>query len=152
MDASNDRSERTLTITRIFDAPRELVFKVWSQPEHLVRWWGPKGFTTPSCQMELRPGGAYRTVMRSAQGKELCMRGVYREVMPPERLVLTFAWEGETGEPGHETLVTVTFAEEAGDRTKLTFEQGVFESVAERDAHQSGWSEFLDRLDGYLAA
>src|SRR5215207_6544179 len=107
-----DVGARELEITRVFDAPRELVFKVWTQPEHLVRWWGPKGFTTPSCQIDVRPGGAYRTLIRSAEGKDHWMRGVYREVVPPERLVMRFAWEDENGEPGHETLVTVSFADQ----------------------------------------
>ena len=114
MDLGSDAADRTLTIVRNFDAPRELVFKAWSQPEHLVRWWAPKGFTTPSCEMEFRPGGSYRSVIRSPEGKEHRMRGVYHEVVPPERLVMTFAWEDEAGQPGHETLITVTFADQAG--------------------------------------
>ena len=109
MDQANDAASRTLTIVRTFDAPRELIFKVWSQPEHVVRWWGPKGFTTPACQMDVRPGGSYRTVIRSPEGKEHVMRGNYREVVPPERLVMSFAWEDGEGRPGHETLVEVAF-------------------------------------------
>ena len=151
MDRSSDATDRTLTITRTFDAPRELVFRVWSQPEHLVRWWGPKGFTTPSCQMDLRPGGSYRTVIRSEEGKEHVMRGEFREVVPPERLVMTFAWEDERGQPGPETLVKVSFADQ-GVRTRLTFEQGVFATVTSRDDHHDGWSSTLDKLAEYLAA
>ena len=143
-------AERVLAITRVFDAPRELLFKLWTQPEHLVRWWGPEGFTTPACRMDVRPGGSYRTVIRSPEGKEHCMRGVFREVVPPERLVMTFAWEDDAGKPGHETLVTVRYADEGG-KTRLTFEQGVFESVAARDSHHGGWSSTLDRLAVYLA-
>lgn len=143
--------DRELVITRVLDAPRRLVFKVWTQPEHLVRWWGPRDFTTPSCQMEARPGGTYRICIRSREGTAYWMRGVYREVVEPERLVFTFAWEDESGAPGHETLVTVTFAE-AGDKTRLTFHQAVFETVADRDSHQEGWSECLDRLESYLAS
>ena len=150
MDRSSDTTDRTLTITRTFDAPRELVFKAWSQPEHLVRWWAPTGFTTPSCEMEFRPGGSYRSVIRSPEGKEHRMRGVYHEVVPPERLVMTFAWEDEAGQPGHETLITVTFADQAG-KTRLTFEQGVFETVESRDSHLGGWSQFMDSLARYLA-
>ena len=78
------------------------------------------------------------------------MRGVYREVVPPERLVMTFAWEDEAGQPGHETLITVTFADQAG-KTRLTFEQGVFETVESRDSHLGGWSQFMDSLARYLA-
>ena len=153
MDQGSDGAsvaDRTLSITRTFAAPRELVFKVWTQPEHVVRWWGPKGFTTPSSTMEVRPGGAYRTVIRSPEGKEHVMRGVYREVVPPERLVMTFAWEDEEGEPGHETLVQVTFEDVAG-QTRLTFEHGVFQTVADRDSHFGGWSQFMESLAAYLA-
>jgi uncharacterized protein YndB with AHSA1/START domain len=150
-DTSAETTDRELAITRIFDAPRDLVFRVWTRPEHLVRWWGPRDFTTPSCKMDLRPGGAYRTCIRSPRGTELWMQGVYREVVEPERLVLTFAWEDEAGRPGHETLVTVTFADHGG-KTKLTFRQAVFESVADRDSHRAGWSAFLDRLAQYLAS
>jgi uncharacterized protein YndB with AHSA1/START domain len=142
--------DRELVLTRVLDAPRRLVFRVWTQPEHLVRWWGPRDFTTPSCQMEVRSGGAYRICIRSREGTAYWMRGVYREVVEPERLVFTFAWEDEGGAPGHETLVTVTFAEADG-KTRLTFRQAVFETVADRDSHQEGWSECLDRLAAYLA-
>ena len=154
MDRGNDGAavaDRTLAITRTFAAPRELVFKVWTQPEHVVRGWGPKGFTTPSAAMEVRPGGAYRTVIRSPEGEEHVRRGVFREVVPPERLVMSFAWEDEQGEPGHETLVKVTFEDLAG-QTRLTFEHGVFQTMAERDSHFGGWSQFMESLAAYLAA
>ena len=143
-------ADRVLSITRTFAAPRELVFKVWSQPEHLARWWGPKGFSTPTCQMDVRTGGDYRAVIRSPEGKDSIMRGRYREVVPPERLVMTFAWEDEQGRPKHETLITVNF-EDVGGETKLTFQHGVFESVEQRDSHRQGWSSFLEHLDDYLA-
>ena len=150
-EARANLADRELVITRTFDAPRGLVFKVWAQPEHLVRWWGPRDFTTPSLKMDVRPGGTYRTCIRSPEGKEHWMQGVYREVVEPERLAMTFAWEDERGQPGHETLVTVTFADEGG-KTRLTFRQAVFESVADRDSHRKGWSSFLDRLERYLTA
>ena len=147
--ATADAAERALVITRVLDAPRELVFKVWTQPEHLVRWWGPKDFTAPHLKMDVRPGGSYRANIRSPDGTDYWMRGVYREVVPPERLVFTFAWE-EDGERGLDTLVTVTFADQGG-KTRLTFQQGVFKSVADRDSHQDGWSQCLDRFATYLA-
>ena len=150
-EARANLADRELVITRAFDAPRGLVFKVWAQPEHLVRWWAPRDFTTPSLKMDVRPGGTYRTCIRSPEGKEHWMQGVYREVVEPERLAMTFAWEHERGQPGHETLVTVTFADEGG-KTRLTFRQAVFESAADRDSHRKGWSSFLDRLERYLAA
>jgi uncharacterized protein YndB with AHSA1/START domain len=149
-DAAAIAAERELTITRVLDAPRSLVFKVWTEPSHLVRWWGPKNFTAPSCEMDLREGGAWRSCIRSPEGKDHWMQGVYREIVEPERVVFTFAWE-EDGEPSHETLVTVTFAEENG-KTRLTFHQAVFESVESRGSHHGGWSECFDRLEDYLAS
>jgi uncharacterized protein YndB with AHSA1/START domain len=155
---SAESAQPELTITRVLDAPRDLVFRVWTRPEHLVRWWGPSGFTLPQCKMDLRPGGAFHYIMRS--GEEGCsgshppntehrLRGVFREIKPPERLVFTWAWEDENGQLGHETLVTVTMTEQ-GSKTKLTLHQAVFESVTSRDAHNSGWSESMLRLAAYV--
>jgi uncharacterized protein YndB with AHSA1/START domain len=148
-EAAARAAEPELTISRVLDAPRSLVFKVWTEPSHMVRWLGPHGFTAPSCEMDLRPGGVWRACIRSAEGRDHWMRGVYREIAPPERLVFTFAWE-EDGVPGHETLVTVTFAEQ-GHKTLFTFHQATFESVESRDSHNDGWSECFDRLADYLA-
>jgi uncharacterized protein YndB with AHSA1/START domain len=142
-----------LVITRVLDAPRALVFKVWSQPEHLVRWWGPKGFTLPSCKMEFHVGGAFRCLMRSPEGSEHRMHGVYREIIEPEKISFSWTWIDEDGHPGHETLVTVTLAEAGNDgaQTKLTLHHAVFESVTARDAHGVGWTECFDRLAAYVA-
>ncbi len=148
--AAAKTAKRELVITRTLDAPRRLVFKAWTEPERLVRWWGPRGFTTPSCKMDVRPGGAWRTCMRSPEGTDHWVQGVYREIVEPERLVYTWAWEDADGKPGHETVVTVRFAEQ-GARTKMTLHQAVFESVKARDAHQGGWTTALDRLGEYLA-
>ena len=145
-----ESTERELTIMRIFDAPRRLVFKAWTEPEHFSRWLGAKDFTTTACTMDFRPGGAYRACIQSAEGKDYWMQGVYREIVEPKRLIFTFAWEDEAGETKHETLVTVTF-EECDDKTQLTFHQAVFESVEQRDSHLEGWSECLDRLTEYLS-
>lgn len=148
--AAAEPAERVLVLTRTFDAPRELVFKAWTTPEHLVRWWGPKGFTLPSCEMDLRPGGAFRFLMRSPEGTDHRLHGVYREIAPPERLVFTWTWVDAEGTPGHETTVTVTF-EEDGAKTRLTLHQAIFESVGARDAHEGGWTECLERLAAYVA-
>src|SRR5713226_9038389 len=112
-------ADRELTLTRVFDAPRERVFEAWTNPEEIGRWWGPHGFTTTSLEMDIRPGGAYRACMRSREGALYRRRGVYRDIVPPERLAFTFAWADATGNLGHETLVTVTFAERGG-KTVLT--------------------------------
>lgn len=148
--AATEPQDRALVITRLLDAPRSLAFKVWTQPEHVVRWLGPRGFTSPSCKMDVQPGGGYRASIRSREGTEIWMQGVYREVVEPERLVFTFAWEDDDGKPGFETLVTVTF-EEQGDNTKLTFRQAVFDTTESRDSHDGGWNECFDRLEAYLA-
>lgn len=141
--------ERELTLTRLVDAPRLLVFRVWTQPEHLVRWWGPGGFTLPSCKLDLRPGGAYRFHMRGPDGVDHWLEGAYREIQEPERLSFTWAWRDSDGNLGPETLVTVTL-EEAGRKTRLTLHQAVFESVTARDLHEGGWTACLDRLAAYV--
>ena len=138
-----------LVITRVFDAPRSLVFKAWTEPDRAARWWGPQGFTTLHCAMDVRTGGAFRVCTRAPDGTEYWKQGVYREVAEPERLVFTFAWEDAEGKPGHETVVTVTFAEH-GAKTRLTLHQAVFETVAARDSHQAGWTSTMERLAEYL--
>ncbi|NUM55834.1 MAG: SRPBCC domain-containing protein [Candidatus Hydrogenedentes bacterium] len=143
-------ASRVLLITRVLDAPRELVFKVWTQPQHLAQWWGPKNFTTPDCNIDVRPGGFYRIHIRSGEGKDYWMQGVYREVVEPERLVFTFSWDTPEGKRGHETIVTVLF-EDANGKTKFTFHQAVFESDSSRNDHNTGWSECFDRLAAYVA-
>ena len=148
--AASESAQRVLVITRVLDAPPRLVFKAWSEPARLVHWWGPQGFTLPSCKMDVRPGGAFRFHMHSPEGTDHWLRGVYREIVEPERLVFSWAWEDAEGKPGHETLVTVTFAEHGG-KTKLTLHQADFESVTARNEHQGGWTSSLDRLTEYLA-
>jgi uncharacterized protein YndB with AHSA1/START domain len=126
------------------------VFKVWTEPDRAARWWGPQGFTTAHCEMDLRPGGAYRICMRSPEGTEHWQRGCAASSSKPERLVFTSAWEDREGRPGHETVVTVSFGE-YGAKTKLTLHQAVFETVTARDLHQGGWSSALECLADYLA-
>lgn len=145
-----DERERELVITRIFDAPRHLVFQAWTEPDRAARWWGPQGFITAYCDMDVRQGGAFRVCMRSPAGVEYWKQGIYCEVVAPERLVFTFVWEDAEGKPGHQTQVTVTFAAH-GDKTELTLRQAVFETVATRDEHQRGWTSTLQRLAEYLA-
>jgi uncharacterized protein YndB with AHSA1/START domain len=142
-------AERELVITRTFDAPRALVFAAWTDPLHAREWWGPVNYPARHIEMDVRPGGAWRMCLRSTEGKpELWQGGVFREVVAPERLAFTFAWE-EQGERGLETLVTVTFADEGG-KTRMTFRQVPFQSIEERDGHQWGWNSTFDRLDGVL--
>jgi uncharacterized protein YndB with AHSA1/START domain len=144
-------TECELVITRIFHAPRPLVFKLWTEPEHLVRWWGPRGFTPISGRMDVRQGGRWSRLMRSPDGSVVRKHGVYRELVAPERLVLTYITDDAAGNPGPETLVTVTFADHDG-KTRLTLHQTGFQSVAERDDHRRGWTGALDGFAAYLSA
>lgn len=134
-----------LAIDRLVDAPRPLVFTVWTKPEHAARWWGPQNFTTISCVMDVRPGGVWRKVMRAADGTVSIKRGVYREVRAPERLVFTYRDEMADGGLTPETVVTVTFTEEGG-RTRLRLHQEGFEQAGPRDDHVLGWTSTLERL------
>jgi uncharacterized protein YndB with AHSA1/START domain len=142
--------DHELVVSRLIDASRRLVFQAWVEPEQAACWWGPQGFTTLSCEMDVRPGGAFRFAMRSPEGTVHTKCGVYREVVAPERLVFTYAWEDPAGNPGHKTLVTVTFAEKSG-KTKLTLHQAIFETVTARDGHRTGWTSCLERFADYLA-
>jgi len=148
--SDHEIEERTLVLSRVFDAPCALVYKTWTQPEHLARWWGPRGFTLISYKADVRVGGSYRFGTRSPENTEHWAHGTYREVAPPERLVFTHTWEHPDGTPKHETIITLTFAEQ-GDKTKLTLRQTLFESVNARDLHRGGWSSTLDMLGEYLA-
>lgn len=148
MNATATKSEIALTITRVFDAPRSLVFKVWTTPEHLARWWGPKDFSVPSIKSDFREGGAWRSCIRSPEGQDYWAHGTYREILEPSRIVFTFTWEEENPT---DTLITVTFEDEDG-RTKLTFHQAPFPTVESRDGHTEGWEECMDRLAAYVAA
>lgn len=138
----------TLTITRLLPAPREVVFRAWTEPEMLVRWWGPQGMTTPLCEMDVRPGGRWRTCMRNKDGKDHYVRGVYREVVAPERLVLGWAWETD-GVPGHESVLTIELHDRGGE-TELVLTHAGLETASARDSHTEGWASSLDCLAGAL--
>ncbi|MBI5094954.1 MAG: SRPBCC domain-containing protein [Candidatus Hydrogenedentes bacterium] len=139
-----------LVITRDFDAPRELVFNAWTDPKHIVQWFGPRDYPSTQMDMDVRVGGVWRGCLKSTEGKpDLWLGGVFREIAKPERLVFTFAWE-EPGERGLETVVAITFSEHEG-KTRMTFRQTPFQSVTERDGHHYGWSSTFDRLAEYVA-
>lgn len=146
-DSATLEAESELVITRQFDAPRSLVFKAWTQPEHLVRWLGPKDFSASAVRIDLRPGGAWSAVITSAEGKSFGMAGIYREIAPPDRLVFTFAWDEDKAE---QMLIALTFRERDG-RTEMTFRQTGFRSVESRDSHRGGWNECFDKLPATLA-
>lgn len=138
-----------LIITRFFNAPLHMVFKAWSNADHMRQWFGPKDFAVMDVQLDFRVGGAWSSRMLSPEGQEYRMGGVYKEIVANERLVLTHAWRDEDGNPGLETLITMTFAA-AGDKTQFTFHQAVFDRVSERESHLSGWGECFDRLTGFI--
>lgn len=140
-----------VVMTREFDAPRALVFKAYTDPDLIPRWWGPRHLTTTVDRMDLRPGGGWRFVQRDADGTVHAFHGVYHLVEPPARIVQTFEYEGV---PGHVLLETVTF-EDLGGRTRITT-QSVYQSLEDRDGMvasgmESGVVESMDRLEGLLA-
>jgi uncharacterized protein YndB with AHSA1/START domain len=140
-----------IVITRSFDAPRELVFKAFTDPDAVRQWWGQRETETIVDKLEARPGGVWRYVQRAADGNEFGFHGVYHEVSAPERIVYTFEFEGL---PGHVLLETVTFEEQDG-KTHMT-DSSVFQSVGDRDGMlqsgmERGAAESMDRLDEFLA-
>jgi uncharacterized protein YndB with AHSA1/START domain len=142
-------AERELVVSRLIDAPRALVFRAWTDADHVARWWGPQGYVTTYCKMDIRPGGAFRVCMRSPEGTDHRKRGVYREIVAPERIVFTFAWEDAEGNLGHELLTTVTFAEH-GEGTLLTLHQALFQTTEACDSHRGGWTSCLARFAEYV--
>jgi uncharacterized protein YndB with AHSA1/START domain len=140
-----------LVVTRVVAAPRPLVFKAWTDPGQIARWWGPKGYVTVDHEMDIRPGGAYRFRMRSPEGIDHRKRGTYCEIVEPERVVFTFAWEEPDGTLGPETLITVTF-EDLGAKTRLTLRQGTFDKATNRDGHIVGWTSCLERFAEYMTS
>jgi uncharacterized protein YndB with AHSA1/START domain len=142
-------SDRELLITRVFDAPRELVFSVWTRPEQVTRWWGPNDFTLPVCEMDFRVGGSYKYCMRSPEGEDHWVWGEYREIDEPERIVFTWQRKDLQGNLRSDSVVTVTFEETQG-KTRFTLHQGVFEFAEDGAEHYGGWSECMDRLEMYV--
>jgi uncharacterized protein YndB with AHSA1/START domain len=146
--------ERELVLTRVFDAPRELVFKAWTDPKQVAQWWGPHGFTNPVCDLDVRPGGAIRIHMRGPDGTVYPMTGVYNEVVEPERLVFTSAALDADGNPMFEVLTTVTFAEQGG-KTKQIMRARVINTTAQAAPYiagmEQGWTQSLERLAESLA-
>ncbi len=159
-------NSNVFTIERTFDAPRELVWKAWTDPEQMKLWWGPKGFKVLSCKMDLRPGGVFHYGMRAPDSSDMWGKFVYREIVKPQRLVFIVSFSDEKGGVTHhpmspnwplEMLSTITFTEHKG-KTKVTIRwtpHGATE--AERKTFedgmasmQEGWTGTLDQLDDYL--
>ncbi|HSY27330.1 MAG TPA: SRPBCC family protein [Burkholderiaceae bacterium] len=156
-------------ISRLLDAPRELVFKAWTDPVHMARWWGPKMFSAPICEMDVRPGGSHRIVMRSPDGEDYPIKGYFREVVEPERIVMTMdcsehpaAWHDMVNpnrapgddNPAGEMISTITF--EAHDSKTLLTIRVRLKTPAIRNAMvkmgmNEGWGMSLDKLEELLA-
>jgi len=162
MTESNQKTgDQELVITRVFDAPRDLVWKAWTEPEHVMEWWGPKGFTAPIVKTDFRVGGKSLLCMRSPEGEDYWSTGVYREIVEPEKIVTTDSFSdaqgnvvpashyGMSGDWPSELLVTVTFEEDDG-KTKLTLRHEGFPDRENRELAKAGWSESLDKLAEHL--
>lgn len=140
-----------ITMTRDFDAPRELIFKLLVDPDLAAQWWGPSSVTTTIDKMDVRPGGEWRFVHSDAEGRVDAFHGVYHAVNFPESLIMTFEWEGM---PNHVLLDTITLEELPGGKTRIS-DQSVFQSVADRDGMlmsgmESGANESWDRLEALI--
>lgn len=155
-----DPKDRVLTITRDFAQPVELLWEAWTIPERLMLWWGPKNFTTPFCKTDFRIGGKYHFCMRSPEGKDFWTAGVYKEIIPLKRIVLTDSFadkdgnvmlassHGLTGEWPDELIVTVAF-EESNGKTKMTMTHAGLPG-AWKDMTGEGWNQMFDKLDESL--
>ncbi|HWG46097.1 MAG TPA: SRPBCC family protein [Gemmataceae bacterium] len=149
-DATAARPEREVILTRVYDAPRERVFKAWTDAKQLAQWWGPHYFTNPVCELDVRPGGTLRIVMRGPDGVDYPMKGIFREIVEPERLVFTNIVIDQAGNHLAEGLTIVTFAEHDG-KTKLTVQTHMVVLVPEAapmlEGMEAGWTQSLERLE-----
>jgi uncharacterized protein YndB with AHSA1/START domain len=152
-----------LVITRVFDAPRELVFQVWTDPRHITAWWGPQHFTSPTAQVDLRVGGRYLFCMRSPEGQDYWSTGVYKEIVAPERLVYTDSFADANGNAvpaSHYGMgddwppaleITVTFEALEPRKTRLTVFQTGVPAGQMRELSIAGMNQSLDKVAAYLA-
>jgi len=160
---STPSREPTLTLTRVFDAPRELVFKVWTDPKHIANWWGPGGFTAPYVTVDLRVGGALHYCMRGPDGKDFWTKGFFHEIIVPEKIVCTMFFSDKDGNmrtPADcglgpdfptEMLDTVTFDKVAGNKTKLTLRRATPLSISKKYMEDQGWNSSLDKVAAEVA-
>jgi uncharacterized protein YndB with AHSA1/START domain len=140
-----------LTLTRKLDASPGAVFRAWTDPALLARWMGPRSVKAEVASMDVRVGGSYRIVMHLSSGGTRTVRGVYQELRPAERLVFTWAWDDDSGKPGHETQVTITLRA-IGKQTEMTIHHVRFADATSRDSHNHGWNGSFDKLAEALAA
>jgi uncharacterized protein YndB with AHSA1/START domain len=152
-----------MTITRVFDAPRDLVWKAWTDPKYVMQWWGPKGFTSPVCNIDFREGGKFLCCMKSPDGQEFWNAGEYHEIVPYEKIVSTMYFsdsEGNKVDPEHygieheaiEDAHDVTLFEDLGNgQTKLTFIGNEPMESAKNSGQVEGWNEILDKVATVIA-
>jgi uncharacterized protein YndB with AHSA1/START domain len=152
-----------MVIERVFDAPRELVWKAWTDPKYVMQWWGPKGFTSPFCRMDFREGGKFLCCMKSPEGQEFWNGGEYREIVPHEKIVLSMYFadsEGNKVHPEHygieheaieDACDTVTFEDLGNGRTKLTFIGNETMESAKSSGQVEGWYQILDKFAAVLS-
>ena len=138
-------NDNVLVLERLIPAPPERVFEYWTEPELVAKWFGPGDFDVPSSDLDLRPGGKWRTTIRSPEGELRTVSGVYNTIDPPHRLVFTWAWDSDDGVRGHETQVTVTLEPTQGG-TRLRLVQEDFQNREVRDRHNGGWTSSLSKL------
>jgi uncharacterized protein YndB with AHSA1/START domain len=149
---ADDEAAREIVITRLLNAPRELVFRVWTEPEHIIQWWGPKGFTNTTHKMDVRPGGVWSSVMHGPNNMDFNNLIVYKEIVKPEKLVYTHGSESDPDQ----FIATITFEEREGNKTFLTM-HSLFKSAALRDmvikeyGAIEGGNQTVDRLEEHLA-
>jgi uncharacterized protein YndB with AHSA1/START domain len=149
-----DQVGRELTVTRLLDAPRAMVFRAWSAPRHVAQWWGPHGFTNPRCVWDLRPGGEMRIDMRGPDGIVFPMSGIFHEVAEPERIVYTNSGLDENGVKTFEILNTVRFLEQ-GSKTLVSVHSRVLKAGPGAERYlaemELGWMQCLERLATFAA-
>lgn len=145
--ATAEQHELVLEIDRVFEAPRELIWRLWRDPEHMVRWHGPKGYALTACEIDFRIGGKWRRCMSRHPGHAHWIHGEYLEIVEPSRLSFSYINEHD----GFETIVTMDFSEPEPGRTRMRFRQTPFISRQERDEHGWGWRSGFDMLERYLA-
>ncbi|HSR75615.1 MAG TPA: SRPBCC domain-containing protein [Xanthobacteraceae bacterium] len=138
-------NDRVLEIERLIPAPPERVFDYWTEPELLAKWFGPEGFDIPTKNLDVRPGGKWRTTMRTPDGQLRTVSGVYNLIDRPRRLVFTWGWDDDSGLRGHETEVTVTLEPTPGG-TRLKLVQQLFQTSEVRQLHNRGWASSFNKL------
>lgn len=147
---TDDQPANIVRLARIIDAPREEVFRAWTEPEQIRRWWGPGEFTCPSAEVDLRPGGSYRLAMQPTEGEPFIVAGTYREVDPPARLAYSWRWETGPAADGSESLVKVEFRDRDG-QTELVLTHTDFPESHGPAPYRMGWEGGLVKLEALFA-